>query len=106
MVTVYCTARELLRFEESASCMEQSNIVDLNRYRRQRAQSVCTVPEEDPEGQQAEEPEVLRMPGSAAGTERPERERRRDRRAWMLDLWASLGVVVMTAAFTLRVILG
>ena len=104
MVTVFCTAKELLQHEENASPAGQSNIVDLGKYRRQRERIVCTEPE-DVREQRAEEPAVLQMPGTVAAEALPERKRRQDRRAWLLDIWASLGVVVMTAAFTLRVIL-
>ena len=74
-----------------------NNVVDLNEYRRKldRAEADrncwCDQPEEE------EEPQAV-MP-------RPRRsQQRRERRAAMLDMLASMGMLVMTITVTLYVL--
>ena len=96
MQTIYYTTRNFIR--------HTGNLVDLNEFRRRQALALedslarkpqpleWTAPvEEEPPFQ----PQVL--PRSSA------RSRRTHRFAWTLDACASLGVVVMTLAFALRI---
>ena len=88
MQTLYYTTRSLIRHTD--------NVVDLAEYRRRLAQA-----EEEQEPQ--EEAVVTLLPSPAPA---PRRGRRRSlhRRAMALDACASMGVVAMTLAFTLRVL--
>ena len=96
METIYYTIHRPVKQRE------RDNIVDLAAYRRQaeaaarRADGTC-----GPAGAHREE--MWEEPASAA---EEERSPRRPLRVWALDLCASLGVVVMTIACTLRVLLG
>jgi hypothetical protein len=82
MQTIYYSTRNFLS--------QQDKIVDLEAYRR-RCQGLA-----DREEESFDEPEPL----SPAEPALPQA----DRRAWLLDFWASLGIVVMTVTFTLRVL--
>lgn len=90
MQTLYYTTSNFVRHTD--------NIVDLSEYRRKlaaarREQMTWLEPEE---GEETE---------PAAFQPRPRRsQRRQERRAAMLDLWASMGVLVMTVTFTLYVL--
>ena len=72
------------------------NVVDLTEYRRRLAQT-----EQEPE--EAEEKIVL-LPREIEPSPRRTRARRARRRALFLDACASMGVVVMTLTFTLRML--
>lgn len=84
------------------------NIVDLADYRRRLAL--------DGEGSLAPQPQALDFPSCWAGGEEEEtapvlreeshrRSHRRERRALLLDGLASVGVLVMTLSFTLRILM-
>lgn len=88
MQTLYYTTGNFIR--------HTGNVVDLTEYRRRLAQ-VQQEPEE------AEENLVL-LPRESAPSPRRTRARRARRRALFLDACASMGVVVMTLTFTLRVL--
>ena len=90
MQTLYYTTSNFVRHTD--------NIVDLSEYRRklERLQAdrlrwqVC---------QEAEEYEPAEV------QPRPRRsQQRRERKAALLDMWASMGVLVMTVTFTLYVL--
>ena len=90
MQTLYYTTNNFIRHTD--------NIVDLSEYRRklERLQAdrlrwqVC---------QEAEEYEPAEV------QPRPRRsQQRRERKAALLDMWASMGVLVMTVTFTLYVL--
>ena len=80
MQTLYYTTGNFIR--------HTGNVVDLTEYRRRLAQA-----QQEPE--EAEENLVL-LPRESAPSPR--------RRALFLDACASMGVVVMTLTFTLRVL--
>jgi len=90
MQTMYYTTNNFVR--------HTGNIVDLSEYRRklalaQEASCVEQEPAESAMRAQGLEPRPRR---SAA--------RRQERRAMALDMWASMGVLVMTLTFTLHVL--
>ena len=85
MQTLYYTTGNFIR--------HTGNVVDLTEYRRRLAQA-----QQEPE--EAEENLVLLPRESARRTW----ARRARRRALFLDACASMGVVVMTLTFTLRVL--
>ena len=104
MQTIYTTTANFVRHE--------GNLVDLQAYRRRLALtqegSLAPSPREDSahwEPARPEEAPRLRVlePRRELG---PSRRARRERRAAALDACASLGVVIMTLAFTLRLVLG
>ena len=90
MQTLYYTTNNFVRHTD--------NIVDLSEYRcklaaAQREQMAWSEPEEDKNA------ELM------AFQPRPRRsQRRQERRAALLDLWASMGVLVMTVTFSLYVL--
>lgn len=89
MQTLYYTTNNFVR--------HTGNIVDLSEYRRKleavRQEQLNWVAQE--EG--SDEPEqILPRPRRSAS--------RRERRAALLDLWASMGVLLMTVTFTLHVL--
>lgn len=86
MQTLYYTTGNFIRHTD--------NIVDLSEYRRKlaAAEQVRMAWQE-----QDEEPAEIQP--------RPRRsQQRRERRAAVLDMWASMGVLVMTITFTLYVL--
>lgn len=91
MQTMYYTTTNFIR--------HTGNLVDLDEFRRKLALA-----------QQSQRPAVLPEAApapvrTAPEAPRPRRSARRDRRAWTLDACASLGVIVMTLTFALRVML-
>lgn len=88
MQTLYYTTGNFIR--------HTGNVVDLTEYRRRLAQA-----QQEPE--EAEETRVL-LPRESVPGPRRTRARRARRRALVLDACASMGVVVMTLTFTLRVL--
>jgi len=90
MQTLYYTTNNFVRHTD--------NIVDLSEYRRklaavQQMQAAWQVQDED------EEIEVSDF------QPRPRRSaRRQERRAALLDMWASMGMLIMTITFTLHVL--
>lgn len=88
MQTLYYTTNNFVR--------HTGNIVDLSQYRRKLAaaeQMRMAWQEQDGD----EEPVEVQP--------RPRRsQQRRERRAALLDMWASMGVLVMTVTFTLYVL--
>lgn len=85
MQTLYYTTGNFIR--------HTGNVVDLTEYRRRLAQTE----------QEAEEKIVL-LPREIEPSPRRTRARRARRRALFLDACASMGVVVMTLTFTLRML--
>ena len=101
MQTMYYTTRNFIRHE--------SNVVDLGEYRRRLELAHTSLAPDYLE--QAEEPqaEIVPLRLVREGEELPPRVRRsekRARKAWFLDICASLSVLAMTTAFTLTVIFG
>lgn len=98
METIYCTTSNFIR--------HQGNVVDLSEYRRKLAlaqnSSLAPKPQEAPV-QLYEVPPRTRE----ERTEQPERRRvsRARHLSWLADIWASLSVVAVTAAFTLEILL-
>ena len=85
MQTLYYTTSNFIRHTD--------NIVDLSAYRRKlaAAQQAQMAWQEDEE-----------EAAPAAYQPRPRRShQRQERRAALLDMWASMGVLVMTVTFTL-----
>ena len=86
MQTLYYTTSNFVRHTD--------NIVDLSEYRRKLA----AVRQEQMARQEEEDETVEYQP-------RPRHsQRRQERRAALLDLWASMGVLVMTISFSLYVL--
>ena len=86
MQTLYYTTNNFVR--------HTGNLVNLSEYRRKleaARQERLSWMEQD------EEPEQVQP--------RPRRsQRRQERRAALLDMWASMGILVMTVTFTLHVL--
>ena len=84
MQTLYYTTSNYIR--------HTGNVVDLNEYRRRleraRQERVCC--DDTRQGR--------------IGRSCPDPRQRRERRSALLDLWASVGVLVMTVTFTLYVL--
>ena len=86
MQTLYYTTSNFVRHTD--------NIVDLSEYRRKLA----AVQREQMVWQEDEQEALEYQP-------RPRRsQRRQERRAALMDLWASMGVLVMTISFSLYVL--
>lgn len=90
MQTLYYTTNHFIRHTD--------NIVDLSEYRRKlemaRADRLRWQEQEEDEECEA-----------AQFRPRPRRsQQRRERRAAVLDAWASMGILVMTVTFTLHVL--
>ena len=95
-------------YKTSNFIQHTGNIVDLNELRRKQAaaqrDSLARQPEpvclpEEPQEEPGFRPVVLTM-------SKPQRRRARwERRAWTLDAYASLAVILMTAAFLLQMVL-
>ena len=90
MQTLYYTTNNFVR--------HSGNIVDLSEYRRKleavRQEQLSWTAQEEEECDQPEQ--VAPRPRRSAS--------RRERRAALLDVWASMGVLVMTVTFTLHVL--
>ncbi len=108
MQTIYYTTANFVR--------HRGNVVDLEEYRRRLAlsQEGSLAPrprgfdlwEEEPALEEGwEDCNIYSLPPCPPDPAQLRRERQ-ERRALVLDLWASLGVVAMTLAFTLRLLLG
>ena len=90
MQTMYYTTNHFVR--------HTGNVVDLSEYRRKLAlvqEACCSGPEHEEASAPAQE--LCPRPRRSAA-------RRQARRAMMLDVWASVGVLVMTLTFTLHVL--
>ena len=86
MQTLYYTTSNFVRHTD--------NIVDLSEYRRKLA----AVQRQQIAWQEDEEETMEYQP-------RPRRsQQRRERHAALLDLWASMGILVMTISFSLYVL--
>ena len=87
MQTLYYTTNNFVR--------HSGNIVDLSEYRRK----LSAVQEQTAWQADAEELDVAPI------RPRPRRsQQRQERRAALLDMWASMGMLVMTITFTLHVL--
>ncbi|MEA4933736.1 MAG: hypothetical protein VB071_09230 [Lawsonibacter sp.] len=99
MQTIYYNTNQFIR--------HQDNVIDLEEYRRKQmlAQEGSLAPQPQPEELYLpieKEKSVWEQP--VLQEMRP-RRRRKSCRAVVLDVCASLGIVVMTLTFTLRVLL-
>ena len=94
MQTIHYTTTHFVR--------HTGNVVDLEEYRRKlaltREGNLAPLPEE------REEPEAPRLHLVALQDRRARNSNRAARRAWALDICASMGVLLMTLTFTLRVL--
>ena len=90
MQTLYYTTSNFVRHTD--------NIVDLSEYRRklERLQADRLRWQERDETEECEPVEVQPRPRRS--------QQRRERKAAVLDMWASMGVLVMTVTFTLYVL--
>ena len=88
MQTLYYTTENFIR--------HTGKVVDLTEYRRR-------LPRVEQEPEEAGETRVL-LPRESVPGPRRTRARRARRRALVLDACASMGVVVMTLTFTLRML--
>jgi len=90
MQTLYYTTNNFVRHTD--------NIVDLSEYRRKlaSAQQARMAWQEQEEDEETEAVEFQPRPRRSA--------QRRERKAALLDIWASMGVLVMTVTFTLHVL--
>ena len=106
MQTRYYTTSNFIR--------HSGNVVDLTEYRRKQALaqegSLAPQPKVDEDydydfafGEL--EPKRSWQPRIVENTPRIRRANRRERRAWALDMCASLGVVVTTVALTIQILL-
>lgn len=107
MQTIYYTTDNFVR--------HTGNIVDLQDYRRRLAltQEGCLAAhpcEEEWNGEdcapQECPPQLHVVERHEQWDERSRSHQRRERRALALDMWASAGVLVMTLAFTLQLVMG
>lgn len=108
MQTIYTTTTNFVR--------HTGNLVDFQDYRRRLALtqegSLAPSPREEVlhwEEDWVQEPaeEAPRLYALEPRQQiRPSRRERREHRAMVLDVCASLGIVVMTLAFTLQLVLG
>ena len=94
MQTIYYTTNSFVRRE--------GNVIDLADYRRRQQQAdFCEAEETAPPC-----PVHEIFPGAQNMlTPEQKRRRRRVRQAWTLDVCASLSIVIMTAAFTVQVLM-
>ena len=90
MQTLYYTTNNFIRHTD--------NIVDLSEYRRklERMQEARLQWQEREEADEEGSVELRPRPRCSAT--------RRERRAALLDLWASMGILVMTLTFTVHVL--
>jgi len=90
MQTLYYTTTNFVRHTD--------NIVDLSEYRRklERMQADRLRWQECEEADEEETAEFQPRPRRSAT--------RRERRAALLDMWASMGILVMTLTFTVHVL--
>lgn len=98
---------QTMYYKTSNFIQHTGNVIDLTELRRRQAaaqrDNLARQPEafyvpEEPE-EPAFRPVVLTM------TRSQRRRARRERRAWTLDVCASLAVILMTAVFLLRMVL-
>ena len=95
MQTIYYTTNSFVRRE--------GNVIDLADYRRRQQQADRWETEEDAPPCPIHEI----FPGAQKMlTPEQRRQRRRVRQTWTLDICASLSIVIMTAAFTVQVLMG
>lgn len=98
---------QTMYYKTSNFIRHTGNVVDLNEFRRRQAaaaqrDSLARQPEVEaylPEEEPGFRPVVLTL------SPEERRRTRRERRAWRLDAYASLAVVLMTLVFALRVML-
>lgn len=98
---------QTMYYKTSNFIQHTGNVVDLNEFRRRQAaaaqrDSLARQPEVEaylPEEEPGFQPVVLTL------SPEERRRTRRERRAWRLDAYASLAVVLMTLVFALRVML-
>ena len=97
---------QTMYYKTSNFIQHTGNIIDLAELRRRQAaaqrDSLARQPEVEaylPEAEPGFQPVVLTL------SPEERRRTRRERRAWRLDAYASLAVVLMTLVFALRVML-
>ena len=92
-------------YKTSNFIQHTGNLVDLDEFRRKTAaaqpDSLARQPEEE---RWASETDSLFRPVVLTITPEERRRARQERRAWRLDACASLAVILMTAAFALRML--
>lgn len=98
---------QTMYYKTSSFIRHTGNIIDLNELRRKQAaiaQRDSLARQPDAEAWYLEEEPAFQP---VVFTLSPEERRRvrRERRAWRLDVCASLAVILMTAAFLLRMVL-
>lgn len=99
MEHIYCTTKNFIR--------HQDNVVDLVEYRRKLALAQNTSLAPQPEVEPAHPCLHLVTDRERTQSELPRpRRRRQNYLGWLVDIWASLSVVAVTAAFTLEVLFG
>ena len=98
MQTVYYTTSNFIR--------HQGNVVDLAEYRRKLAlaQEGSLAPQPRMDWEEAEDLWEGTEEQSLPRVEKPRRRSRLHRQAMVLDICASLGVVIMTLSFALQVL--
>lgn len=101
MQTIYYSTSNFIR--------HTGNVIDLDEYRRRLAPaqegSLAPQPEADYAGGPTEAGEAWEEHDLQQTPQRGERSGRRLSRALLLDLCASLSVVIMTLTFTVRVLM-
>lgn len=97
---------QTMYYKTSNFIQHTGNIIDLTELRRKRelAQRDSLARQPEAEAWYLEEEPAFR-PVVLTATPEERRRARRERRAWRLDVCASLAVIAMTLAFALRMIL-
>ena len=98
---------QTMYYKTSNFIQHSGNVIDLTELRRRQAaaqrDSLARQPEAAYLPEERSEPEFRPVVLTMSSAQR--RRARRERRAWRLDVCASLAVILMTAAFLLRMAL-
>ena len=92
---------QMIYYSTTNFIQHRGNLVDLDEFRWKLARARG---EEQPDREEEPPCPALRVPAHAPRQRDPRAARRR-RQVWALDACASLGVIVMTLSFALRVML-
>ena len=98
MEHIYCTTKNFIR--------HQDNVVDLGEYRRKLALAQNTSLAPQPEKEPAHPCLHLVTDRTQEHPKLSRPRRQKNYLGWLVDIWASLSVVAVTAAFTLEVLFG